>query len=105
MNVPEGARATGGRMTTKPASTCSMLDTVGRIVWRSEHGQVPDCRRDGLSVGSGFGSEELEEQGQHPPHFAGGVAWLGIPVVEEAFAFWSANKQHQPCGNAKSRLQ
>jgi len=91
-------------MTMKPVSTRSIEDVEGRVASRSgQQKQVLFSGSEGLPAGLRSRSALRGQQGQHPRVFAGAV--VSETVVVAAFAVCMASKQHQPCGNAKSRLQ
>lgn len=89
--------STGGWARTTPVSDCSTVEVFGTVACRSAQQQVEPLGNVGC--------------------FAGAWPWLGTdcdgqhgqqsPAVDEAVALASpkANMQHQPCGNATSRLQ
>src|SRR5262249_48600781 len=102
--------STGGRIATKPASSGLSVDRVGRIACRSVQGQTPIggtggfLVESGLSVGAGSGAGGVRWDWRGPPGVGGavGVFCLGVGV---GWVNSMANKQHQPGGKARNRLQ
>src|ERR1035441_7061011 len=87
-----------GRMATKLASASTFSTELAvRVAFRSAHGQ--------FRMGTGFAGDFSDwlgravVQGQQQPD---------DPALEQVPAnsvVWMANRQHQPCGNAKVKLQ